>query len=151
MNRSGLVWLLVALLAAACAAGRTVAAAAPSSPPPPPLVPEAHVDLDFAVSDESGANLAEPAACPGASVEVVDQDRDGRALGLALLQLSARPWVDLYVDRALIGRTPQNAVILEPGPRDLRLVEGELGYDCTLRLHVHAGLRYAIAVDAEPR
>jgi hypothetical protein len=96
------------------------------------------------------ATAGELPGCPGASVEVVGETRSGRALGLALVQVSARPWVDVFVDEAPRGRTPQIALDLEAGPRDLRFVQPALVYDCTLRLHAHAGVRYAIAVDVEP-
>jgi hypothetical protein len=100
-------------------------------------------------SCEVATGDAMPAECAGASVEVVGETRSGRALGLALVQVSGRPWVDVFVDEAPRGRTPQVALDLEAGPRDLRFVQPALGYDCTLRLHAHAGIRYAIAVDAE--
>jgi hypothetical protein len=124
------------LLLIACGGSQTVLIAADS---------HTHVYSGPVVAGDSD----EPPECAGTSIEVVGETRDGRALGQALLQLSARPWVDVFVDRVPIGRSPVVAENLDAGPRELRFLEPELGYDCTMRLHVHAGLRYAIAVDAE--
>jgi hypothetical protein len=68
---------------------------------------------------------------------------------MAILQVAARPWVDLLVDGVREGRTPLVAVGVEAGPRELRLVAPEVGYDCTMRLHAQGGRRYAISVDTE--
>ena len=130
-----------ALLCAACAANQVVVTT------PEQVHVEQRVSVEVAGSEEAAADSLP--VCAGASLEVVGDTRDGRALGLALLQISARPWIELFVDDAPRGRTPQVAVSLEAGPRDLRFAQPELGYDCTMRLHVHAGLRYAITVDAE--
>ena len=114
------------------------------------VVAEQHVNVQAGGGGEVATEEADEAPeCAGTSVEVVGDSRDGRALGQALVQLSARPWVDVFVDRVPIGRTPVIAQNVEAGPRELRFVEPELGYDCTMRLHAHAGVRYAIAVDAE--
>ncbi|MBI2894534.1 MAG: PEGA domain-containing protein [Deltaproteobacteria bacterium] len=87
------------------------------------------------------------AVCPGLSVEDAGETRSGRALAMALLQVSARPWVDLAVDGVAQGRTPLVAVGVEAGPREITLTHP--GYACTFRLHAHAGRRYSISADVE--
>jgi hypothetical protein len=109
--------------------------------------PEVHVAQTVHAAGGGGAPRRD--VCPGVSVQDAGETRSGRALGMALLQVAARPWVDLVVDGVAQGRTPLIAVGVEAGPRELRLVGGARGYDCTMRLHAIGGRRYAISVDTE--
>ncbi len=121
--------------------------------PPSPERSDVHVDVQVEAAVD-GDTLPEVGSvgdgtCAQASLEVVGETRSGRALGRALVQVSARPWVDIYVDGVFRGRTPQIAVDLLAGPRDLSFVRGDTAFACTFRVHAHAGARYAVSIDAE--
>lgn len=112
----------------------------------------ANVQVGGPVAGGGGAGpVLVPAAagCPGVLVQDAGETRSGRALGMAILQVAARPSVELLVDGVHEGRTPLIAVGVDAGPRELRLVAPEVGYDCTMRLHAQGGRRYAISVDTE--
>lgn len=113
--------------------------------------PRTEVHVAQTVNVPAGVGAARRDVCPGVSVQDAGETRSGRALGMAILQVAARPWVDLLVDGVSQGRTPLVAVGVEAGPRELRLVGGAPGYDCTMRLHAIGGRRYAISVDTEVR
>ena len=88
--------------------------------------------------------------CEGVTVDMTGETRSGRALGMGLLQVYARPGAELLVDEAPQGETPLIAVGVDAGPRDVRLRNAPLGYDCTFRLRVLPGTRYSILLDVKP-
>lgn len=85
--------------------------------------------------------------CPGLSIHGAGETRRGRALGASILQVYARPDAELLVDGQLRGQTPLVAVGVDAGPRDLRLRNMALGYDCTVRLRALPGERYSVLLD----
>ncbi len=89
--------------------------------------------------------------CAGVTVDETGETRNGRALGMGLLQVYAQPEADLFVDEQPQGSTPLIAVGVDAGPRDVRLRNLAIAYDCTFRLRVLPGIRYAVGLDAKPR
>ncbi len=87
--------------------------------------------------------------CDGLTVDEAGETRSGRQLGMGLLQVYARPGAQLLVDRRYQGETPLIAVGVDAGPRDVRLTNAELGYDCTFRLRVLPGVRYSLLLDVK--
>jgi len=136
---------VVLLLLAGCGASSQTVVVQPA--PPAPVVVQARAEVHVPPGGMAGVPFA--ATCPGVSVQDAGETRSGRALGMAILQVAARPWVDVVVDGRPEGRTPLVAVGVEAGPREIRIVAAELGYDCTMRLHAQGGRRYAISVDTE--
>ena len=87
--------------------------------------------------------------CDGLTVDEAGETRSGRQLGMGLLQVYARPGAQLLVDRRYQGETPLIAVGVDAGPRDVRLRNADLGYDCTFRLRVLPGVRYSLLLDVK--
>lgn len=88
-------------------------------------------------------------ACEGLTVDEAGETLSGRRLGMGLLQVYARPGAELIVDRLHQGETPLIAVGVDAGPRDVRLRNVDLGYDCTFRLRVLPGVRYSLLLDVK--
>ena len=87
--------------------------------------------------------------CEGVTVDEAGETLSGRRLGMGLLQVYARPGAELIVDELHQGETPLIAVGVDAGPRDVRLRNVELGYDCTFRLRVLPGVRYSLLLDVK--
>lgn len=76
--------------------------------------------------------------------------RSGRALGMALIHLHARPGAELWVDGAFQGEAPLTAVGVDAGPRNVTLRNPALGYECTVGLRAVPGERYGFQLDLDP-
>ena len=124
-------------------------------PTPVQVSQEVHVHADgpSASGATSGAGAmivgAPGGGCPGLTVHPAGFTRAGRALGMALVAVHARPGAELLVDGRLQGETPLTAVGVDAGPRDITLRNAPLSYECTVRLRAVPGERYAFQLDLD--
>jgi hypothetical protein len=119
------------------------------SPTPVHVDQQVHVRVDNSATAGASALLAGTQTCPGLTIHPAGGTRSGRALGMALLAVHARPGAELLVDGAFQGRTPLTAVGVDAGPRDVTLRNTTIGYECTVRIRAVPGERYAFQLDLD--
>lgn len=114
---------------------------------PPPDAPVVVIDAQRASSDAASVDGGEAAVVPPRAL----RPSSNNAPATGALSIDSRPWTDVLVDGARVGRTPVVGVRLSVGQRKVTLINAQYGIKESFRIDVRAGRSETMLKDYSER